>query len=81
MSHQGDQRSLMQTGESEGDENAMKAMQSLNVDDKAKPQVVIQAADLKLVMETCHLERSAAIELIDKNEGDIKKTLKQFVNA
>ncbi|EAY15320.1 hypothetical protein TVAG_223960 [Trichomonas vaginalis G3] len=44
-----------------------------------KPALVIEASNLNLVMKYTGLDKQSAIDLIEKNNGDIKASLKSFV--
>ena len=45
-----------------------------------KPQIVIQAPDLNLVIKQCCLERNDAIDLITSTDGNIKEAIKAYIN-
>ena len=81
MSLQVEQSSLIKSESHESDAGAIKAMDALK-DQNAdkKPQIVIQSADLNLVMDATHLSRNAAIELIESTNGNIKEALRKYVN-
>ena len=58
----------------------MKAMTQLNVEEEKKPEIIIKASDLQIVQNATHLSRQAAIDLIQNANGDIKQSLKNYVN-
>ena len=45
-----------------------------------KVEIIINGKDLELVQKQCHLSRQEAIDLIQKCNGDIKETLKTYIN-
>lgn len=81
MSLQVEQSSLISKENHESDAGAVKAMMSLkdqNADEK--PKIIIKSPDLTLVMDSTHLSRNAAIDLIESTNGDIKEALRKYVN-
>ena len=79
MSHQVSQSSLVQKESTESDAGTMKMMTNLDVEEAKAPEIVIKASDLEKVQKATHLSRTAAIELIQNANGDIKQALRNFV--
>ena len=80
MSHQVEQQALIQKESNETDAGALKAMKALQQQGEVKhPEIVIKDSDIKLVIETTHLSRNAAIDLINSTNGDIKEALRKYV--
>lgn len=80
MSLQEDQSALMKKESTESDAGAIKAMQALQQEkQEEKPQIVIQSADLTIVMNATHLSRNDAISLIESTNGNIKDALCKYV--
>lgn len=78
MSIQASKSSLKPTEEaSVGNMTDIKKLDAEKKD--TKPQLVIEGANLNLVMKHTGLDKQAAIDLIEKNNGDIKASLKSFV--
>lgn len=76
MSHQVDQSALNKKEEADSGVQ----VDSFQVLEEKKPEVVIKESEVKLVMGSTHLSRNAAIDLISEARGDIKQALKNYVN-
>jgi NACalpha-BTF3-like transcription factor len=79
MSHEVDQKSVLQRESTESDAGSEKMMSQLQLEEEKKPEVVIKASDLKIVQQFAHLDRAGAIELISNADGDIKQALRNYV--
>ena len=62
------------------DESASAAISAIaDHPEEKKPEIVIKASDLDMVMKECNLQRQEAIELIQQAHGDIKAALKLYL--
>jgi NACalpha-BTF3-like transcription factor len=79
MSHQVAESSVLKKESTEIDVEAVQAMKQIQVEEETKPEIVIKATDLNIVIAATHLSRNNAIELIQNAEGDIKGALRDYV--
>jgi len=83
MSHQVKQGSLKQSQEeSEPLQNAdLSDLKNLQEEKLDKPkEVSIKSSDLDLVMKTCRLQRQDAIDLMQKCNGDVRESIRYYLN-
>lgn len=82
MSRQVEQHTLLQDNAHEGanDSSAMDAMNALNSQNhEAKPEIILNETDVRFVIKHCSISRSEAIDLMTKANGDVKETLRLYV--
>jgi len=78
MSHEVDQKSVLERESTESDAAALNMKLHLQAEEEKKPEIIIKGSDLKMVQQVTHLDRSAAIELISNAEGDVRRALRNY---
>ena len=64
----------------EGESSVTAGLKNLTNNTSQKKALVIDYKDLKIIMDATGLQRTPAIDLIQKTNGDIKAALELYVN-